>query len=98
MIVAQVVLITPIVAALSRQVVTDLWTEYEEQMRSLGLTPRGAVPTLLWDGRYSPSTAVLAGFGRPIAAVRPLIHAGGNFTGYTPPMTTPLFPAGTEDG
>ena len=90
MIVAQVVLITPIVAALSRQVVTDLWAEYEEQMRSLGLTPRGAVLTLLWDGRYSLSTAVLAGFGRAIAEVGAIIIVGGNIAGYTRTMTTAI--------
>lgn len=90
MVMAQVVLITPIVAALSRQVVTDLWTEYEEQMRSLGLTPRGAVPTLLWDGRYSLSTAILAGFGRAIAEVGAIIIVGGNIAGYTRTMTTAI--------
>lgn len=90
MVLAQVVLITPIVAALSRQVVADLWSEYEEQMRSLGLTPRGAVPTLLWDGRYSLSTAVLAGFGRAIAEVGAIIIVGGNIAGYTRTMTTAI--------
>ena len=90
MVVAQVVLITPIVAALSRQVVADLWTEYEEQMRSLGLTPRGAVPTLLWDGRYSLSTALLAGFGRAIAEVGAIMIVGGNIAGYTRTMTTAI--------
>lgn len=90
MIMAQVVLITPIVAALSRQIVADLWAEYEEQMRSLGLTPRGAVPTLLWDGRYSLSTAVLAGFGRAIAEVGAIIIVGGNIAGYTRTMTTAI--------
>lgn len=90
MVMAQVVLITPIVAALSRQVVADLWSEYEEQMRSLGLTPRGAVPTLLWDGRYSLSTALLAGFGRAIAEVGAIIIVGGNIAGYTRTMTTAI--------
>ncbi|HLT77724.1 MAG TPA: ABC transporter permease [Ferrovibrio sp.] len=90
MIVAQVVLITPIVAALSRQIVADLWSEYEEQMRSLGLTPLGAVPTLIWDGRYSLSTAVLAGFGRAIAEVGAIIIVGGNIAGYTRTMTTAI--------
>lgn len=90
MVMAQVVLITPIVAALSRQVVSDLWSEYEEQLRSLGLTPLKAIATLLWDGRFSLSTAVLAGFGRAIAEVGAIIIVGGNIAGYTRTMTTAI--------
>lgn len=90
MVMAQVVLITPIVAALSRQVVADLWTEYEEQLRSLGLTRLGAIATLLWDGRFSLSTAVLAGFGRAIAEVGAIIIVGGNIAGVTRTMTTAI--------
>jgi tungstate transport system permease protein len=90
MVVAQVVLITPIVAALSRQVVADLWSEYEEQMRSLGLTRLGAIATLLWDGRFSLSTAILAGFGRAIAEVGAIIIVGGNIAGVTRTMTTAI--------
>jgi tungstate transport system permease protein len=90
MIVAQVVLITPIVGALARQTVADLWTEYEEQLRSLGLTPLRAIATLLWDGRFSLSTAVLAGFGRAIAEVGAIIIVGGNIAGYTRTMTTAI--------
>jgi tungstate transport system permease protein len=90
MVMAQVVLITPIVAALSRQVVADLWSEYEEQLRSLGLTPLKAIATLLWDGRFSLSTAVLAGFGRAIAEVGAIIIVGGNIAGYTRTMTTAI--------
>lgn len=90
MVMAQVVLITPIVAALSRQVVADLWSEYEEQLRSLGLTRLGAIATLLWDGRFSLSTAVLAGFGRAIAEVGAIIIVGGNIAGVTRTMTTAI--------
>lgn len=90
MVMAQVVLITPIVAALSRQTVADLWAEYEEQLRSLGLTPLNAIATLLWDGRFSLSTAVLAGFGRAIAEVGAIIIVGGNIAGYTRTMTTAI--------
>lgn len=90
MVMAQVVLITPIVAALSRQTVADLWIEYEEQLRSLGLTPLKAIITLLWDGRFSLSTAVLAGFGRAIAEVGAIIIVGGNIAGYTRTMTTAI--------
>jgi tungstate transport system permease protein len=90
MVVAQIVLITPIVAALSRQTVADLWVEYEEQLRSLGLTPIKAIATLLWDGRYSLSTAVFAGFGRAIAEVGAIIIVGGNINGFTRTMTTAI--------
>jgi tungstate transport system permease protein len=90
MVIAQVVLITPIVAALSRQTVADLWSEYEEQLRSLGLTPLKAIATLLWDGRFSLSTAVFAGFGRAIAEVGAIIIVGGNIAGVTRTMTTAI--------
>lgn len=90
MVMAQVVLITPIVAALSRQTVADLWNEYEEQLRSLGLTPLKAIATLLWDGRFSLSTAVFAGFGRAIAEVGAIIIVGGNIAGVTRTMTTAI--------
>lgn len=90
MVIAQVVLITPIVAALSRQTVADLWAEYEEQLRSLGLTPLKAIATLLWDGRFSLSTAVFAGFGRAIAEVGAIIIVGGNIAGVTRTMTTAI--------
>jgi tungstate transport system permease protein len=90
MVMAQVVLITPIVAALSRQTVADLWSEYEEQLRSLGLTPLKAIATLLWDGRFSLSTAVFAGFGRAIAEVGAIIIVGGNIAGVTRTMTTAI--------
>lgn len=90
MVVAQIVLITPIVAALSRQTVADLWAEYEEQLRSLGLTPLKAIATLLWDGRFSLSTAIFAGFGRAIAEVGAIIIVGGNIAGVTRTMTTAI--------
>jgi tungstate transport system permease protein len=90
MVMAQIVLITPIVAALSRQTVADLWIEYEEQLRSLGLTPIKAIATLLWDGRFSLSTAVFAGFGRAIAEVGAIIIVGGNINGFTRTMTTAI--------
>ncbi|WP_428245872.1 ABC transporter permease [Ferrovibrio sp.] len=90
MVVAQVVLITPIVAALSRQTVADLWAEYDEQLRSLGLTPLKAIATLLWDGRFSLSTAIFAGFGRAIAEVGAIIIVGGNIAGVTRTMTTAI--------
>jgi tungstate transport system permease protein len=90
MVVAQWLLITPIVAALSRQVVEDLWEEYSEQLRSLGARPLRAVPTLLWDGRFRLLTTVLAGFGRAIGEVGAVIIVGGNIAHVTRVMTTAI--------
>jgi tungstate transport system permease protein len=90
MIVAQMVLVTPIVAALARQVVEDLWVEYEEQLRSLGVTPGRAIGTLLWDGRFSLVTAMLAGFGRATAEVGAVMIVGGNIDHVTRVMTTAI--------
>lgn len=90
MIIAQVVLVTPIVAALARQVVEDLWIEYEEQLRSLGVTPGRAIGTLLWDGRFSLVTAMLAGFGRATAEVGAVMIVGGNIDHVTRVMTTAI--------
>jgi tungstate transport system permease protein len=90
MVIAQVLLVTPIIAALARQVIEDLWGEYEEQLRSLGATPRSAVWTLIWDGRYSLLTAVLAGFGRAIAEVGAVMIVGGNIDHVTRVMTTAI--------
>lgn len=90
MIVAQAVLVTPIVAALARQVVEDLNAEYAEQLRSLGVGRLEAVGTLLWDGRYSLLTAALAGFGRAIAEVGAVIIVGGNINHVTRVMTTTI--------
>ena len=90
MIVAQLVLITPIVAALSSQVIEDLWSEYSEQLRSLGVGPSRAIPTLLWDGRHSLLTTVLAGFGRAVAEVGAVMIVGGNIAHLTRVMTTAI--------
>ncbi len=90
MIIAQFLLVVPIVAALARQVVEDLWSEYEEQLRSLGASPARAIPTLLWDGRFSLVTAVLAGFGRASAEVGAVMIVGGNIDHVTRVMTTAI--------
>ena len=90
MIVAQTVLILPIVVALTRQVTEDLWSEYGEHLRSIGLSGRRAVPTLLWDGRFSLTTALLAGFGRASAEVGAVLIVGGNIAGHTRTMTTAI--------
>jgi tungstate transport system permease protein len=90
MIVAQTVLITPIIAALARQTIEDLRQEYDEQLRALGVGPLRAVPTLLWDGRFSLLTAFLAGFGRAAAEVGAVIIVGGNIDHVTRVMTTAI--------
>jgi tungstate transport system permease protein len=90
MVVAQVVLITPIIAALARQVIEDLWEEYRDQLSSLGAGPARALPTLLWDSRFSLITAVLAGFGRASAEVGAVMIVGGNIDHVTRVMTTAI--------
>jgi tungstate transport system permease protein len=90
MVIAQSILITPIIAALTRQVVEDAWLEYREQLRSLGETRLGSVATLLWDLRFSLVTIVLAGFGRAAAEVGAVIIVGGNIDGVTRVMTTAI--------
>jgi tungstate transport system permease protein len=90
MIIAQTVLITPIIAALSRQTIEDLRQEYDEQLRALGVGPLRAVPTLIWDGRFSLATALLAGFGRASAEVGAVIIVGGNINHVTRVMTTAI--------
>lgn len=90
MIIAQTILITPIVAALSRQVIEDLHNEYAEQFRSLCVPPGAAIATLLWDARYSLLTVMLAGFGRAVAEVGAVIIVGGNIDHLTRVMTTAI--------
>ena len=90
MIVAQTILVLPIVAALTRQTIEDLWREYEEQLRSLGASTARALPTLLWDGRFALVTAVLAGFGRASAEVGAVMIVGGNIDHVTRVMTTAI--------
>ena len=90
MVVAQAVLITPILAALARQVLEGLWEEYAEQLQSFGASPARAVPTLLWDGRFALLTVLLAGFGRASAEVGAVMIVGGNIEGFTRVMTTAI--------
>jgi tungstate transport system permease protein len=90
MVVAQTVLITPIVVSLTRQVIEDLWAEYAEQLRSLGSSTLRAIPTLLWDSRFSLITTILAGFGRASAEVGAVLIVGGNIEHVTRTMTTAI--------
>ena len=90
MIIAQTILVTPIVAALTRQVVEDLHREYAEQFSSLDVGPFDRVVALLWDARYSLLTVALAGFGRAVAEVGAVIIVGGNINHVTRVMTTTI--------
>jgi tungstate transport system permease protein len=90
MVVAQTILILPIVAALSRQVIEDAWQEYHELLRSFGAGPLTSAVTLLWDTRFSLVTIVLAGFGRAAAEVGAVMIVGGNIDGVTRVMTTAI--------
>ncbi len=90
MVIAQALLVTPIIAALTRQVIEDLWAEYSEQLRSLGASPLRAVPALLHDARFTLVTAVLAGFGRASAEVGAVMIVGGNIDHVTRMMTTAI--------
>jgi tungstate transport system permease protein len=90
MVVAQTVLVTPIVAALARQVLDDAWHEHGEQLRSLGAGTYASALTLLWDTRFALVTIVLAGFGRAAAEVGAVMIVGGNIEGVTRVMTTAI--------
>ena len=90
MIIAQTILITPIVAALSRQLIEDLHAEYAPLFRSLCLTRLQTMRALLWDARYSLITVGLAGFGRAVAEVGAVIIVGGNIDHLTRVMTTAI--------
>jgi tungstate transport system permease protein len=90
MIIAQTLLVLPIIVALTRVTVEELWGEYRDHLISLGLTGRRAVPTLLWDGRFALATGLLAGFGRASAEVGAVLIVGGNIAGYTRMMTTAI--------
>lgn len=90
MIIAQTVLITPIVAALARQSIEDLDAEYDEQLRVMGIGHWGRVATLVWDGRFSLLTALIAGLGRATAEVGSIIIVGGNIDHVTRTMTTAI--------
>lgn len=90
MIIAQAILVTPIVAALTRQIVEDLWREYSDHLRSLNAGPLDRLGTLIYDARFSLATVVLAGFGRAIAEVGAVMIVGGNIDHATRVMTTAI--------
>jgi tungstate transport system permease protein len=90
MIIAQAFLVMPIIAALTRQTVEDLWVEYREELTALRVGPTRRVATLLWDARFSLVTTLLAGFGRAAAEVGTVMIVGGNIDGFTRTMTTAI--------
>jgi tungstate transport system permease protein len=90
MILAQALLVFPIIAALTRQTVEDVWSEYRDELTALRVAPAGRIATLLWDARFSLITALLAGFGRAAAEVGTVIIVGGNIDGFTRVMTTAI--------
>jgi tungstate transport system permease protein len=90
MIVAQAILVLPIMAALTRQTVEDLWAEYRDELTAMRVPPLRRIATLLWDARFSLTTTLLAGFGRAAAEVGTVMIVGGNIDGFTRTMTTAI--------
>jgi len=90
MIVAQALLVLPIIAALARQTIEDLWSEYRDELTAMRIGPTGRVATLLYDARFSLVTTLLAGFGRAAAEVGTVMIVGGDIDGFTRTMTTAI--------
>jgi tungstate transport system permease protein len=90
MIFAQSLLVLPIIAALARQTIEDLWVEYRDELMAMRIGPLRRVTTLLWDARFSLVTTLLAGFGRAAAEVGTVMIVGGNIDGFTRTMTTAI--------
>jgi len=90
MVIAQTILVAPIIAALTRQTIEDLWVEYRDELAAMNVGPAMRVATLVWDARFSLVTALLAGFGRAAAEVGAIIIVGGNIEGFTRTMTTAI--------
>ncbi|HET7191305.1 MAG TPA: ABC transporter permease [Pseudolabrys sp.] len=90
MVIAQTILVAPIIAALTRQTVEDLWVEYQAELTAMNVGPLRRAGTLIWDARFSLVTALLAGFGRAAAEVGAIIIVGGNIDGFTRTMTTAI--------
>ena len=90
MVLAQAILVMPIIAALARQTIEDLWVEYRDELTAMRIGPGGRIATLLWDARFSLVTTLLAGFGRAAAEVGTVMIVGGNIDGFTRTMTTAI--------
>lgn len=90
MIIAQVIIITPLIASLAHQAMRELWAEYHDLLISLNTTKRQRIMTLLWDGRRALLTGALAGFGRAIGEVGAIMIVGGNIDHATRVLTTAI--------
>src|SRR5579859_3661571 len=90
MVIVQTILVTPIIAALARQTIEDLWVEYRDELAAMNVRPPRRILTLIWDARFSLVTALLAGFGRAAAEVGAIIIVGGNIEHFTRTMTTTI--------
>jgi len=90
MVIAQTILVAPIIAALTRQTIEDLWVEYQDELAAMNVGAARRIATLVWDARFSLVTALLAGFGRAAAEVGAIIIVGGNIDGFTRTMTTAI--------
>ncbi len=90
MIIAQVIIITPLIASITHQAMRELWAEYHDLLISLNTTKRQRVATLIWDGRRALLTAALAGFGRAIGEVGAIMIVGGNIDHATRVLTTAI--------
>jgi len=90
MIIAQIIIVTPLIASIAHQVIRDLWSEYHDLLISLNTTKTQRIKTLLWDGRRALLTACLAGFGRGIGEVGAIMIVGGNIDNVTRVLTTAI--------
>lgn len=90
MIIAQVIIITPLIASITHQAMRDLWAEYHDLLISLNASKAQRMCTLLWDGRRTLLTAALAGFGRAIGEVGAIMIVGGNIDQATRVLTTAI--------
>ena len=90
MIIAQVIIITPLIASISHQTIRDLWAEYHDLLISLNTSRWQRITALLWDGRRALLTAMLAGFGRAIGEVGAIMIVGGNIDHSTRVLTTSI--------
>ncbi len=90
MILAQIILIVPIIVSLSQQVLEEMYLEYKELLLSLGANSKEMMATILWDSRYLLVTSILAGLGRSMSEVGAIIIVGGNIAHFTRVMTTSI--------
>ena len=90
MIIAQVIIIVPLIASVAHQSLRDLWQSYHDLLISMNVTQRQKIMTLLWDSRRALLTAALAGFGRAIGEVGAIMIVGGNIDHATRVLTTAI--------